>query len=202
LPHAAFCADIGRVGDGLLERAEVTRREISATVPARSVKVCLLGDTAVGKTSLVRRFLENVFESRIAGAVGFKVNRKVVVVIADGDLVEVSMLIWDLAECEDFARVFTSYLRDAAGAVLVCDMTRPGTLDSLRAYAATMSRINPRARFVVAANKDDLAPHSDHAERQLRALAADLQASYFLTSAKTGEAVESLFRDLGRALVN
>ena len=171
-------------------------------MPALKMKVCLLGDSAVGKTSLVRRFLDNVFENRFAGTIGFKVNRKVVIVTASGDVVELAMMIWDLAESEDLDQVCTSYLRGAAGAVLVCDMTRPETLESLRAYAAMMSRINPHARFVVAANKDDLIPGPGLAEKQLQALAAELQASYFLTSAKTGDAVEALFRELGRALAN
>ena len=166
------------------------------------MKVCLLGDNAVGKTSLVRRFLDNVFETRFAGAIGFRVDRKVVNVTASGDVVELTMMIWDLAESEDLDQVCTSYFRGAAGAVLVCDMTRPKTLGSLRAYAAAMSRINPQARFVVAANKDDLILDPGLAEKQLQALAAELQASYFLTSAKTGNAVETLFRELGRALAN
>ena len=134
-------------------------------MPALNIKVCLLGDNAVGKTSLVRRFLDNVFENRFAGAIGFKVNRKVVIVTASSDVVEVAMMIWDLAASEDLDQVCTSYLRGADGAVLVCDMTRPETLESLRAYAAMMSRINPHARFVVAANKDDLIPGPGLAER-------------------------------------
>ena len=169
---------------------------------ALNIKVCLLGDNAVGKTSLVRRFLDNVFENRFAGTIGFKVNRKVVSVTVSGDVVEVAMMIWDFAESEDLDQVCTSYLRGAAGAVLVCDMTRPETFESLRAYAAMMSRINPHARFVIAANKNDLIPDPELAEKQLQALAAELQASYCLTSAKTGDAVEALFRELGRALVN
>ena len=56
---------------------------------ALNIKVCLLGDNAVGKTSLVRRFLDNVFENRFAGTIGFKVNRKVVIVTASGDVAEV-----------------------------------------------------------------------------------------------------------------
>jgi small GTP-binding protein len=171
-------------------------------LPALNIKVCLLGDIAVGKTSLVRRFLDNVFENRFSGTIGFKVNRKVVIVTASDDVVEVAMMIWDFAASEDLDQVCASYLRGAAGAVLVCDMTRPKTLDSLRAYAAMMSRMNPDARFVVAANKDDLIADSGFVETQLRALAAELQASYFLTSAKTGNAVEALFRELGRTLAN
>ena len=150
----------------------------------------------------MRRFLDNVFEKRLAGTIGFKVNRKVVIVTVSGDVVELAMMIWDLAASEDLDQVCTSYLRGAAGAVLVCDMTRPETLGSLRAYAAMVSRVNPHARFVVAANKDDLIADPRLAEKRLQALAAELRASYFLTSAKTGNAVEALFRELGRGLAN
>jgi small GTP-binding protein len=170
-------------------------------VTAISRKVCLLGDFAVGKTSLVRRFVYNLFNDKYIATIGVKVSRKTVVVPHDNDVVELTMMLWDLAGSEEFSRVRASYLRGVAGAVLVCDLMRAETLDNLRLYADDVFNINPGARFILAANKRDLADQQQIFPAQIEAVAADLNAPYYLTSAKTGEEVEMLFRHLGRLLV-
>ncbi|RLC60203.1 MAG: GTP-binding protein, partial [Chloroflexota bacterium] len=91
-------------------------------------KVCLLGDLAVGKTSLVSRFVYNLFDDKYVSTIGVKVSRKTVIIPRAGDIVELTMMLWNLAGNEEFDRVRASYLRGAAGAVLVCDLTRPETL--------------------------------------------------------------------------
>ncbi|MCX6030798.1 MAG: GTP-binding protein [Chloroflexi bacterium] len=168
---------------------------------ALSKKVCLLGDFAVGKTSLVRRFVYNLFEDKYISTIGVKVSRKVVAVPRTRDVVELTLMLWDLAGSEEFDRVRTSYLRGAAGAILVCDLTRPDTLDSLRAYAGLLRDANPGIQLAVAANKRDLTDQQRVAESQLAAAATGLNAPYTLTSARTGDEVETLFRHLGRLLV-
>ena len=166
-----------------------------------SKKVCLLGDFAVGKTSLVRRFVYNLFNDKYIATIGVKVSRKTVVVPRDDEVVELTMMLWDLAGSEEFNQVRASYLRGAAGAVLVCDLTRPETLDSLRAYADDLLSVSPDAQFILAANKRDLADQQQLTPPQFETVAADLKAPYYLTSAKTGDEVETLFRHLGRLLV-
>ena len=89
----------------------------------------------------------------------------------------------------------------SAGAVLVCDLTRPATLQSLRGYATDLSTVTPGMSLIVAANKRDLADEQQLAPAQVEAMAADLHAPWYLTSAKTGDEVEALFRHLGRLLV-
>ena len=178
---------------------------------AYSKKVCLLGDFAVGKTSLVRRFVYNRFDDKYISTIGVKVSRKVVAVPASGQVVELTMMLWDMSDSEELDAVRTSYLRGAAGAVLVCDLTRPETLERLLAYAEAVQKIKPDTRFVLAANKCDLVgeyhlgeyhlgdTHLD--EARIAAMAAHLGAPYFFTSAKTGDEIETLFRQLGRLLV-
>jgi len=119
-------------------------------------KVCLLGDLAVGKTSLVSRFVYNLFDNKYVSTIGVKVSRKTVIIPRAGDIVELTMMLWNLAGNEEFDRVRASYLRGAAGAVLVCDLTRPETLNSLQVYADDLLSINPNARLALAANKRDL----------------------------------------------
>lgn len=101
---------------------------------AVSKKVCLLGDFGVGKTSLVRRFVHGLFDDRYLSTVGVKVSRKMVMVPQLADLVEMTMMLWDLAGSEEFDHMRASYLRGAVGAILVCDVARPATVDNLGAY--------------------------------------------------------------------
>lgn len=170
-------------------------------LPPVSKKVCLLGDFAVGKTSLMRRFLHHTFDDKYISTIGVKVSRKSLAVTTAAGVVELAMLVWDLAGSEEFDRMRASYLRGAAGAILVCDLTRPETLTSLHGYVADMRRVSPDARFVVAANKRDLVEQQRLDEAQVQQFADELTAPCFLTSAKTGEAVETLFRELGQALI-
>lgn len=166
-----------------------------------SKKVCLLGDFAVGKTSLVRRFVYNAFEDKYLSTIGVKVSRKVVALPSRDEVIELTIMLWDLAGSEEFDDVRISYLRGAAGAVVVCDLTRPATLTGLARYAQDLRSVNPQAQLVVAANKADLLAQSAFAEDPVRAAAAELQAAYFLTSAKTGSQVEELFRRLGHLVI-
>lgn len=173
-----------------------------------SKKTCLLGEFAVGKTSLVRRFVHSLFDDRYLSTVGVKVSRKVVVVPCADRTIRLTMMLWDLAGDLDFSQLRSSYLRGAAGALLVCDLTRPDTLDSLHLYAADMRTTNPESRLVIAANKSDLwAGHETDgsgpmmATEQIEAIANELGASWTTTSALTGEGVEEAFRQLANRLV-
>jgi small GTP-binding protein len=169
---------------------------------AISKKVCLLGDFAVGKTSLVRRFVHNLFDDRYLSTIGVKVSRKTVIIPRDAEMVQLAMMLWDLAGSEEFTQMRDSYLRGTSGAVWVCDLTRPETLDSLPAYVEALFEASPGARIVLAANKRDLVDQQRITAAQIEAVANDLAAPCYLTSAKTGDQVEALFNHLGRLLLN
>lgn len=166
-----------------------------------SKKICLLGDFAVGKTSLVRRFVYNLFDDRYISTIGVKVSRKTVVVPRAGDVVELTMMLWDLAGSEEFNQVRASYLRGTAGAVLVCDLTRPETLTNLSTYTADLFQVSPDARLIIAANKSDLTDQQQIEPADVQTVAAQFNAPYYITSARTGDEVETLFRQLGGLLV-
>jgi len=168
---------------------------------ALSKKVCLLGDIAVGKTSLVRRFVYNLFDDKYLSTIGVKVSRKVIVLPQASEAAELTLMLWDLAGGEEFSQVRTSYLRGAAGGILVCDLTRPATLLSLVNYASDLRRVNPGARIVVAANKQDLTAQRRVSEEEVRTVAAELAAPCYLTSARLGDHVEDVFRHMGQSLL-
>ncbi len=170
-----------------------------------SKKVCLLGDFAVGKTSLVRRFVYDYFDDQYLSTIGVKVSRKTISLAHGQDIVELTLMLWDLAGGEEFTPMRASYLRGAAGMLLVGDLTRPPTFDLLSRYVADMEQLGARLPLVLAANKVDLFGEGEGDQEtlaQVQALAKTLSAPLYLTSALAGNEVESAFRDLGRMIVD
>lgn len=167
---------------------------------AISKKVCLLGEFAVGKTSLIRRFVYNRFDDKYISTIGVKVSRKSMVLPQNDTLIDLTMMLWDLAGSEEFSQVRASYLRGSAGAVLVCDLTRADTLTKLNNYIVDLHKVSPDAKLIIAANKVDLISEHQLTVSQVREAANQHGAPFYLTSAKEGDEVETLFRDLGRML--
>jgi small GTP-binding protein len=160
-------------------------------------KVCLLGDFAVGKTSLIRRFVEDRFDDRYLSTIGVKISRKPME-MADFTL---NLLIWDLAGGDDFSKSGASYLRGAVAALIVCDLTRPDTLAGYEYYADQMGQINPDAHLLFAGNKADLTEDRAITPEDLQALSQKLNGTYLDTSAKTGHQVEMAFQLLAQQII-
>jgi small GTP-binding protein len=152
-------------------------------------KICLMGDFAVGKTSLVRRYIEGQFKERYLSTMGVSISRKA---IPRGDY-RLHMLLWDLAGGEEFAQHQASYLRGTAGALIVCDITRKETLDDLSRYAEQVREANPDSCLIFLANKVDLEDQFDFGLEDLALQARSWRCPYLLTSAKTGQHVENAF---------
>ncbi len=161
-------------------------------------KICLLGDFAIGKTSLVRRFIYNMFDDRYFNTIGVNISRKEVQVSDEATL---RLLIWDLSSNERFEKNRSDYLHGTSGALLVCDLSRPDTLKVLRSYYIEhLFKNNPQTYIVVVGNKLDLVPPDCEAIGMVKDLAAELKSPYLTTSAKTGERVEEAFMLLAKGL--
>ncbi len=155
-------------------------------------KVCLLGDFAVGKTSLVRRFVESRFDDKYLSTIGVKVARKSL----EREDSQLNLLIWDLVGGNEFSRAETGYLLGTAGALVVCDLTRPDTLEAMKRYTKQVRAVNPAVAVIFLGNKVDLPDDRAIDDETLTAVSAELNASFLLTSAKTGENVEVAFAHL------
>lgn len=166
----------------------------------RTKKICLLGEFSVGKTSLIRRFVENRFDERYLSTVGVLVSRKNLVVDRPAP-VALTLMIWDTAGSEAFSTVVRSYYQGAAGALVVCDLTRAETLAALGDYTTNLRVVNPGARVVLVANKVDLVSQREISDEQLATLARHLEAPLVLSSARTGEGAEDAFQLLANAIV-
>lgn len=161
-----------------------------------------MGEFAVGKTSLIRRFVYDRFDDKYISTIGVKVSRKSIVVPREDEHIDLTMMLWDLAGNEEFSEVRASYLRGSSGAVLVCDLTRKETLERLINYVTDLHRVSPDAALIIAANKVDLINEHQITVAEVKEAANQLEAPFYLTSAKDDDDVEDVFRHLGKILVN
>lgn len=154
-------------------------------------KICLLGAFAVGKTSLVARFVKSIYSAEYLTTVGVKVDKKPVTV--DGR--EINLLVWDLAGEDEFQKVELAYLRGAAGYLLVADGTRRATLETARQLEQRVTQTHGALPFVFVVNKEDLLGDWEIDESVLADCA---QAGWRIlkASAKTGAGVEEAFQML------
>ncbi len=167
-------------------------------------KVCLVGNPAVGKTSLVRRYVLNAFDDRYLTTVGTKVSKKPVrVVDPSKDLdADIDLMIWDIMGQPGFREMLKdAYFFDAKGVLAVADLTRKDTLEDLKNWIKAVEGVTGKVPTIVAVNKADLPEQAQFTTAEAVQAAEALGADLFLTSAKTGSNVEEVFRRLGARVV-
>jgi hypothetical protein len=161
-------------------------------------KVCMLGAFAVGKTSLVARFVHSIFSDKYLTTVGVKIDKKTVTV---GDR-EVSLMVWDIYGEDDFQKLRMSYLRGASGYLLVVDGTRRATLDvALNLQKNAEEAFGALPAMVLIFNKTDLASEWEIDDHMLEELSAQ-GLTVIKASAKTGQGVEEAFLSLASKMLN
>ena len=167
-------------------------------------KICLLGDFNVGKTSLVRRFIEDKFSDRYLSTVGVKVSRKLVNVKTELDLQQISFLVWDLEGNTKFKSITPSYLKGASGSIIVADLTRGDTIKNLTQHLQLFFNINPKGKAIVALNKADLIPAEKLAKliENYQSQSSQKILRVYTTSAKTGDRVNEMFQLMAQSLVS
>ncbi len=180
-------------------------------------KVVLLGDSAVGKTSLMNRFIQNAFSDSYISTVGAKVSKKIVSISLDGIDYSVSFMLWDIIGSEGFKSTQSRHIAGLNGAILVADLSRQETVKKLEEYwipllRATTAGVMPPILYM--GNKLDLVEKAaaEKILNEFRDLDARMRTEavrdryrilqpYVLTSAKTGLGVEEGFRSLAVMMV-
>ncbi len=164
-------------------------------------KVCLVGEFAVGKTSLVNRYIHNVFHDRYFATIGAKITKAEVPPRTPGTPHTV-MTLWDIMGEKGFRELLKEAYDGAHGALAVCDLTRPETLEELRGWVSALKRIAGDVPVMIVGNKTDLEETIELHETDVAAFAKDLGLPYMITSAKTGENVHAAIRSLAGLLVD
>ena len=168
-------------------------------------KVCLVGESAVGKTSMVRRFVLDEFHDRYVTTLGAKVSKKELALdLPDDRRVQMDMTVWDIMGEKGFRDLLRdAYFQGARGVLAVCDLTRYSTLRELDEWVTSVFKVVREIPVVFAVNKHDLADEVLilYGEKEIAASARAFDAPWMYTSAKTGENVEAAFRALGEKVV-
>jgi small GTP-binding protein len=158
-------------------------------------KVCMLGSPSVGKTSLVRRFVESIFDDRYLTTVGVKVDRKSVTVGGR----DMNLILWDLSGNDALTPTKPSYLRGASGYILVTDGCRRVTAQRAISIQQRAISISGPVPVVVALNKADLKSDWEIGQGEIEELGENGWACLY-TSAKTGDGVDALFYNIAERI--
>ncbi len=163
-------------------------------------KICMLGDFGVGKTSLIRRFVERSFSDEYLSTVGVKISRKTVTVPELSQ--DIDLLIWDIEGQTKFKAVAPSYLQGAAAVIIVGDVTRPETVQHFQEHIELFYHASPTGKVILALNKTDLIEPEigQKLETFLQGAIANVLGIY-QTSAKTSANVDVIFERLAKQLI-
>jgi len=156
-------------------------------------KICMVGAPSVGKTSLVARYVHSIFSEKYLSTVGVKIDKKTLQV--DGR--DITLMVWDLAGDDDFQPLQVSYLRGAAGYLLVADGSRRATLEHAVELHARVTQAVGAIPFMLVLNKSDLGDLWEIEDARIALLMAQGWAMQ-RTSAKDGTGVDAVFEQLAR----
>lgn len=167
------------------------------------MKICMVGEGAVGKTSLIRRFVLDEFDDKYLQTLGTKVSKKEMLISHPGDDLElhVDMTIWDIMGQKGFRELLKeAYFYGAKGILAVCDVTRKDTLHELDDWIEGVYSITGKVPIEFLANKYDLRNQVSIAEEELTQASKAYDSPYYYTSAKTGMNVEKAFQQLAKRI--
>lgn len=167
----------------------------------------LIGDSSVGKTSLIRRYVIDEFHDSYIETIGTKISKKEIELEVNGTEYSMSLQIWDVLGQKAYSAVQSRAFVGMDGAILVSDITRTETLESLSTYwIPTLQKVVPVAPLVFLANKSDLAYDAQFTVEDLIKMAEEHTTkgldNAFLTSAKTGKNVEQAFKTIANLILS
>ena len=162
-----------------------------------SFKVVLVGESGVGKTSIITQFIDQTFQEDIQSTTGGTFSTKSVV--CDGGKI-LKFEIWDTAGQEKYRSLTTMFYKDANAAVMVYDVTRKDSFEEMKNYWANQIKDNSPEKIIlaIAANKSDLIEQETVDEEEARNFAKELNAIFVTTSAKSSEGINSLFEEIAK----
>jgi small GTP-binding protein len=166
-------------------------------------KIVMVGDPAVGKTSLIKKFVLDVFSDQYLTTLGTKITSKKVT-YPDNETdreFELTLMIWDIMGQKEYKLIHETAYQGSKGAILVCDLTRKESLHNLVNWITMLFNVTKALPIVIVANKNDLGDQIQFGDAELTEIALPYHAKFFKTSAKTGENVEKIFTELGAMML-
>ena len=166
--------------------------------PSITFKILTIGESGVGKTCILRRFVENKFLKNHLATIGIDFKTKTLNINNQ----EIKLKIWDTAGQERFRNITTQYYKGADGIVLVYDVTEESSYDKIRDWMEQILSNTQRddIGLVLLGNKCDMEPRTV-TEEQGNKMAEELKISYFETSALNGQGIKEAFEQLTRDIM-
>jgi len=163
-------------------------------------KLILTGDFKVGKTSLIKRFVENLFSESYISTIGVEISKKTVVMDED---TKINFILWDIGgQISSMAPYRHRFYEGASAAFIVIDRTRPNNLESVNKwYKEILDAVSRNIPVVIVGNKSDLQDKLVITEEEIKIVAKELGFHYILTSALTGENVNEAFLYIAYRLI-
>ncbi len=159
-------------------------------------KICMLGSFAVGKTSLVQRFVHSIFSEKYHTTIGVKIDQKQVAV--EGQ--DVTLMLWDIHGEDEFQTIKPAYVMGSSGYFIVMDGTRRNTIEKGLQLQQMVEKTIGKVPFIVLVNKADLQPQWEITDDDLARLENN-GITILKTSAKTGDGVEEAFQKLTKEIL-
>ena len=171
-------------------------------------KICLLGDEAVGKTSLVNRFVYNEFTDEYISTLGAKISKKHIQLnilnnTKDPIGIYLTLSIWDLLgqKDESAVRLRNIYYNGTNGAIIICDITRKETFQNLTQWIRSLHNASKNVSIVILGNKIDRVHEAEVYYRDLERFSQEQNIPVFITSAKDNNNVEKAFNKLSELML-
>jgi small GTP-binding protein len=169
-------------------------------------KICMLGEAAVGKTSLISRFVYNEFDDKYITTLGTKVSKKTVPIqtpnqMGDNSTINVTIAIWDVIGQQQYHSLVLKYFKNSDGGLVVADGSRFETIELLRKWIGSFFNAVGKVPILLLINKSDLIDVNKFNKQLLEELSIEYGSKYFFTSAKSGVNVEEAFSTLAQLMV-
>jgi small GTP-binding protein len=183
-----------------IKRKVDTVQKVKIKSKEYAFKLILGGDGAVGKTSMVHRYVENVFAKDYKSTIGTSIMKKECSFKELNSTVR--FVIWDLAGQAQFKRVRMSYLANAEAGILVYDVTNRESFENVdKNWYNEIKKVSPNIALILVGNKIDLKEDRVVSTEEGESLSRKLKLTYIETSAKTGENINDAFKMLALQII-
>ncbi|MFO7619355.1 MAG: Rab family GTPase [Thermoplasmata archaeon] len=165
------------------------------------VKICMVGDSAVGKTSLIKKFVLDIFDDAYITTIGTKITKRSVKLMEGEKETIMDMMVWDIMGQTSFRSLLQdAYFYGTHGVIAVVDSTRPETLEGIHEWVQSIRQVVGEVPMIFVANKCDL--ESQITDGMLKDNLGRYDSKFMYSSAKTGENVSEAFKCLGDAIID
>ena len=162
----------------------------------KTIQILVIGDSSVGKTSLITRYTNGTFKEEYLATVGLDYYSKVQTINNQ----TINIKLWDTAGQERYKALTQNYFRNAEGVLLTYDVTNSDSFNNLKYWIGSiktnMEGKNIFLPLIIVGNKIDMEDSREITKDDADKFASDNNYKYFETSAKTGEGVDDAIIDL------